>query len=404
MSEEQKPPRRPFGERDDEERSLPFGARPTPSHLRPYSTEPPRRDYTESTDDELPEDEQAAYFASAEDAFYEEALFDEPEPPADGEQLPAPEPDEQADRPPSAGVWTRVTAAGSALLKGRGQAAAQADAAPHARPVIQFGVLLRATAAIFATSGILATLFTWWTPNAFLPVESVEQLSVALATQSMMEVAAPPTPVPAVPPTLTPIPHMKRIGIVSGHRGLYPGTGEPDPGAVCADGLTEAEVNEAVARLVVDWMNQSGYSVDLFDEFDPRLQGYEALALLSIHSDSCEYINDLATGFKVASVAESATPEEDARLVACLIDRYSTTTGLAFHPSVTYDMTQYHTFNEIAASTPGAIIEIGFLYLDRELLAEHPDVVALGIARGLLCYLRNEPVTIPPAPAETVAP
>lgn len=404
MSEEQKPPRRPFGERDEEERSLPFGARRTPPHLRPYSGGPPRRDYTESTDDELPEDEHAAYFASADDTVYEEALFDELELPAADEQLPARELEEGADHPPPAGVWTRLTAAGASMLRGRGQAAAQTAAAPHARPVIQFGVLLRAIAAIFATSGILATLFTWWTPNAFLPVESVEQLSVALATQSMLEVAAPSSPVPTAMPTLTAIPDMRRIGIVSGHRGLYPGTGQPDPGAVCADGLTEAEVNEAVARLVVDWMTQSGYTVDLFDEFDPRLQGYEALALLSIHSDSCEYINDVATGFKVASVAESATPEEDARLVACLIDRYSATTGLAFHPSVTYDMTQYHNFNEIAASTPGAIIEIGFMYLDRELLTEHPDVVALGIARGLLCYLRNEEVTIPAAPVDTATP
>jgi hypothetical protein len=28
--------------------------------------------------------------------------------------------------------------------------------------------------------------------------------------------------------------------------------------------------------------------------------------------------------------------------------------------------------------------------LDRELLTEHPDVVALGIAQGILCYLRGE--------------
>ena len=56
-------------------------------------------------------------------------------------------------------------------------------------------------------------------------------------------------------------------------------------------------------------------------------------------------------------------------------------------------MTQYHNFREVAPGTVGAIIEVGFMYLDRELLQNSPDVVALGIARGILCYLRNEPLT-----------
>ncbi len=278
------------------------------------------------------------------------------------------------------------------------------------QPVIRFGVLVRSIGAVFLIAGVVATLFTWWTPDAFLPIESAEQLSLALATQSMLGVAAAPTPSPAPTSAPSPVPPTPmRIGIVSGHRGVHPDTGLPDPGAVCADGLTEASVNESVARLVVDWLTQSGYQVDLLDEFDPRLAGYRALAVVSIHADSCEYINDQATGFKVASFSESLSAEEDARLVACLIDRYAATTGLAFHPSVTFDMTQYHTFRELAAETPGAIIEIGFLYLDRPLLTEHPEVVALGIARGLLCYLRNEPVgdtllTLTPAEAVTPAP
>jgi N-acetylmuramoyl-L-alanine amidase len=78
---------------------------------------------------------------------------------------------------------------------------------------------------------------------------------------------------------------------------------------------------------------------------------------------------------------------------------------------VTYDMTLYHSFREVATGTPGAIIEIGFMNLDRELLTDHQDVVALGVARGILCYLRNDPTgeqapiisgTIsPPPPTDT---
>jgi N-acetylmuramoyl-L-alanine amidase len=283
----------------------------------------------------------------------------------------------------------------AAKLKGRPREAARpleaesyllsSETAGRAQVFIRYGVLLRSVVGIFLTAAVVATLFTWWTPNTFLPSASMDQLSVALATQSSQG-AAPPL----VPPTPTEPPPLVNIGIVSGHRGLHRTTGLPDPGAICPDGLTEQEVNETVAWQVVDLLEGHGYTVDLLDEFDERLNGYRALAMVSIHADSCEYINDMATGFKVASFADSSTPEEDARLVDCLTRHYAGTTGLSFHPSVTFDMTQYHTFLEIAPGTPGAIIEIGFLYLDRELLTAHPDVVALGIARGVLCYVRGE--------------
>ena len=73
------------------------------------------------------------------------------------------------------------------------------------------------------------------------------------------------------------------IGIVSGHRGP-----ENDPGAVCPDGLTEASVNLSVATLVVRNLRGLGYTVDLLDEFDPRLQNYQAAALVSIHANTCQ--------------------------------------------------------------------------------------------------------------------
>jgi N-acetylmuramoyl-L-alanine amidase len=254
--------------------------------------------------------------------------------------------------------------------------------------VIRLRTLARSLATIFLASVVVATLFTWLTPNSFLPAASADQLAVALATQS----GPGDEPLPALP-TLTTMPTqvpLNRVGIVSGHRGLHRRTGQPDPGAVCADGLTEREVNEAIATQVVELLRPYGYQVDLLDEFDARLEGYEALALVSIHADSCEYINELATGFKVAGFAETRVPEQDAQLVSCLVSHYAETTGLPFHPSVTFDMSLYHTFQEIAPSTPGAIIEVGFLYLDRAFLTEHADVAALGIARGVMCYLRGE--------------
>ena len=63
-------------------------------------------------------------------------------------------------------------------------------------------------------------------------------------------------------------------------------------------------------------------------------------------------------------------------------------------------MTDYHTFSEVDSSTPVAIIEIGFLYLDRTFLTQHADRVAQGLADGIVCFTRNEPVdtTVPATP------
>jgi len=190
------------------------------------------------------------------------------------------------------------------------------------------------------------------------------------------------TPRPT-PPGPTPIPTVAipRIGIVSGHHGN-------DSGAVCKDGLTEASVNYDVANRVAGEMRQRGYRVDVLDEFDPRLDNYRALLLLSIHADSCDYINDEATGFKVAHVLDSRVPEQEDKLVECIGDRYAARTGMRFHKnSVTRDMTNYHGFYEVAPDTPSAIIETGFLRLDRAILTERADLVAQGIVDGLMCYL-----------------
>ncbi|HOD43745.1 MAG TPA: hypothetical protein PKL21_02570, partial [Anaerolineaceae bacterium] len=55
------------------------------------------------------------------------------------------------------------------------------------------------------------------------------------------------------------------------------------------------------------------------------------------------------------------------------------------------DMSSYHTFREIHTETTAAIIETGFLFLDRKILTEEPDLIADGIVAGILCYMRNEP-------------
>lgn len=238
---------------------------------------------------------------------------------------------------------------------------------------------------------LIATLFTAWTPNSLFASNLSDQLRTLLTPQSAIESGV-----------TTPLPQI-RIGIVAGHMGN-------DSGAVCYDDngiptLAEADVNLSIATLVQRSLIERGYQVDLLNEFDTRLNGYRAAALVSIHNDSCDYINDEATGFKVAASLETRDMNRAQRLTACLTDRYQNMTGLFFHTnSITPDMTQYHAFSEIDPNTITAIIETGFLYLDHDILTKQTDVVAEGVTQGILCFVNNESVQPKPVILPTIQP
>ena len=245
---------------------------------------------------------------------------------------------------------------------------------------------LRHVGVVVLVGMVLATVFTAWTPGNFLPGDIVSGIANAFDVQRIGSVSTPTLPAPTAPPSAAP-----RIGIVAGHSGP-----QNDPGAVCPDGLTEASVNLDIATRVKAGLEANGFPVDLLTEFDDRLVGYKALAVVSIHNDSCDYINEQATGFKAARAIDSGVPEKADRLVACLIDRYPKQTGLPFHKnSITPDMTQYHSYHELDKDTPAAIIETGFLNLDRRLLTEEPYRVAQGVIDGILCYVLNQPISTP---------
>lgn len=243
---------------------------------------------------------------------------------------------------------------------------------------------LRAVQATFGIAIFLATLFTALPSRGLVSGDFYERLSLVLT----------PRPGENMPVVAQP---LVRIGIVAGHWGN-------DSGAVCYDGngnvtLTEADVNLEIAALVQQQLAQAGYEVDLLREFDSRLNGYRALAIVSIHNDSCEYVNDQATGFKVAAALNTSDANRANRLTACLTDRYQRLTEMTFHAgSITADMREYHAFREIDPNTVAAIIETGFLNLDREILTRRTELVAAGVVEGILCFAENEniePTAIP---------
>jgi len=243
---------------------------------------------------------------------------------------------------------------------------------------------LRAVRTIIGVAVLLATLFTALPSRGLANGDFYDRLSIILTPR--VQEGAPLVSQPQL-----------RIGIVAGHSGN-------DSGAVCYDGnenvtLTEAEVNLKIAAIVQQQLTQKGFQVDLLREFDTRLNGYRALAIVSIHNDSCEYVNDEATGYKVAAALNTNDVNRTNRLTACLVDRYQRATRMTFHSgSITGDMREYHAFREIDPSTVAAIIETGFLNLDRDILTKNTESVAAGVVDGILCFANNENIESTPIP------
>jgi len=256
--------------------------------------------------------------------------------------------------------------------EGENEASSQTNIVPRGK----FG-LFSNIQTVLTYAFLLATLFTLFSPDNLFSGQMIDRLFQAWQANPTL-----------VAPISTPVPSQasNRIGIVSGHW-------KNDTGAICDNGLTEEQVNLTIASLVQQKLTAEGFEVDLLQDKDPRLSQYKATALVSIHADTCDYINDAATGFKVAAALDNAYPENANRLTNCLIDRYAKDTGLPYKNTTTPDMTSYHAFGEINTETPAAIIETGYLNLDQQILTQKPDVIAQGIVDGLLCYIRNESVT-----------
>ena len=197
-----------------------------------------------------------------------------------------------------------------------------------------------------------------------------------------------------VRPTPGGTPHwLRRIGIISGHRGKG-ASGGRDPGAICQDVygnpfLTEADINFAVATRVVASLESMNYAVELLDEYDPRLHDYRADALVSLHANTCYDFGEYVSGFIVA--ISEARPDfgADAFLRECIGENFGAQVPLPRSYNVTEDMTQYHVWRKIHQLTPGTILEMGYMLADQAVLTEDPDRLARAVTAGILCFIEN---------------
>ena len=170
-----------------------------------------------------------------------------------------------------------------------------------------------------------------------------------------------------------------RIALVVGHRGS-------DSGAVCEDGLQEVQVNEAIAAKVQASLEQVGLPVTLFGEFDERINGFSSVALVSLHADSCTPLDPSFTGYKTSI---NASPQSDL-LKNCIEENYANVTGLTEHTTtITDDMIHYHAFRDVSNDSPAILLEMGFMFNDRDLLTIRADTAAQGISNGILCFVQS---------------
>jgi N-acetylmuramoyl-L-alanine amidase len=234
---------------------------------------------------------------------------------------------------------------------------------------------IKAVFFVCAAGALLATLFTSIPATGF-------GSEITIFNQDGIEISLAVTQTP---------PADFHVGLVVGHWGN-------DSGAICSDslgGYREVDINHVVADETRKLLESYGIQVDLLKEFDDRLGGFQAQALVSIHADTCEYTSDDATGYKIAEARGNQRPDQAARLLNCLKTRYGQATTLRYDANrITRDMTEYHAFSEIDPNTPAVIIETGYMNLDQKLLVEEPQIAAQGIADGILCYLYREPINI----------
>jgi N-acetylmuramoyl-L-alanine amidase len=205
-----------------------------------------------------------------------------------------------------------------------------------------------------------------------------------------------PGGVQLLPPLIVPGP--RRVAIQAGH---WKSEEAPDEfpslrfqlGSSVA-GVNEVDVNLDIAGRVAVILRAQGIIVDVLPATIPP--SYVADAFVALHADDDGGYGS-ATGFKIAHGFYRGP--YDQALVDALTKEYAASTALPLNDQITDDMTDYYAFawfryeHALAPHTPAAILEMGYLSNgeDRTLLTQAPDVVAQGIANGVLRFLHANP-------------
>jgi N-acetylmuramoyl-L-alanine amidase len=204
------------------------------------------------------------------------------------------------------------------------------------------------------------------------------------------------------PNYLVPVPTIRvrgvrepwRVGIQAGHWKISEAPDEQhrlrgDTGAQWKN-LTEAAVNLEIATRVQKQLQGAGVTVDLLPATVPP--GYDADAFVAIHADDGGGADP--SGWKISTPWRSSAASR--KLRDDIAASYGPSSGLPEDRyGISYNMRGYYAFSwtryehAVAATTPSAIIETGFLTsaTDRKLIVEDPERAARGISMGILAFL-----------------
>lgn len=221
---------------------------------------------------------------------------------------------------------------------------------------------------------VMATLLTLWNPRKVFNTPSLSSLVEAGATQSAQEAKE-----------NTQDDRSQHIGILAGH------WEDNNPGEVCSDGMIESDINYDIAERVSQKLEDLGYSVDLFPEYDLDLLNYEGAALIAIYSGSCVESPPPPSGFSIGGSYSAQNPEQVDQLATCLAQEYQQATGLPFtYEVINAEHASYHIFRDISVNTPAVRLELGSLNTNRSVLVNQADKTAGGIVAGIQCFLKGE--------------
>lgn len=196
-------------------------------------------------------------------------------------------------------------------------------------------------------------------------------------------------------PVLAPGP--RRIGIQAGHWETDKAPPElwrlETQTGTSWKGVTEVEINLDIAKRVKSLLEPRGFVVDVLPTTIPP--GYVADAFVALHGDGDGTGEN--SGFKMA-FSSRRTPYE-AALLESIKAHYAAATGLAWDPRVTRAMSGYYAMSwqrikySTAPHTPSVILEMGYVSSDhdRAVMTDRAEVVAAGIAEGILRFLDDHP-------------
>ena len=222
------------------------------------------------------------------------------------------------------------------------------------------------------------------------------------------------------PPGYLRIPHPKlpdgprRVGIQAGHWKTEQAPPElgvriPLQTGTSWNGITEWETNLDIAQRVAGLLRKQGIVVDVLPTTIP--EGYIADAFVALHADGDGTGEN--SGFKLAHGSRRGLYED--ALQRAIRETYAVETGLSYDGEhVTRNMLAYYAVSwtryrhATSPFTPSVILEMGYLSNDddRELMIDKANVVAVGIANGIVNFLSAHPrselfakdLLIPPAP------